>query len=125
MATDAERLRLLISDVGGESGTDYIFDSGEIDTFLEMESNVYRAAAVALRTLAANEALVQKRIKYLELSTDGSSVAEALRKLAADFDNRADTSDDDDVLPAFASMGDSAFTRRDQYLGISATIEDE
>jgi hypothetical protein len=124
ITTDAQRVRLLISDVGGESGSDFIFDNDEINGFLGMETNVYRAASVALLTLAANEALVQKRIKYLELSTDGAATAEALRKLASDLNDRADTADDDDVLPEFASMGDSAFTRRDQYLGL-ASVEDE
>src|SRR5688572_3932453 len=65
-----DQVRLLISDVGGESGDDFLFSDNEILTFLSMEGeNVYKAAAVALRTIAANEAQVMKRIKILELST--------------------------------------------------------
>ncbi len=120
LATDAEKLRLLISDTGGDSGTDYIFNADEIDTFLELEPTLYRAAATALRTLAANEALVQKRIKFLELSTDGPAVSKELRAAAQDFENRADVSDEDDVLPVFANFGDSDFTHRNQLLGLES-----
>lgn len=118
LSDDRSKLRLLISDTGGDSGSDYIFNDNEIDTFLEMELVLYRAAATALRTLAANEALVQKRIKFLELTTDGPAVAKELRATATDFETRADASDDDDVLPVFANFGDSPFTRRNRYLGI-------
>ena len=92
--TDRQQVRLLISDVGGESGTDFLFSDDEVDAFLEMEPVVYRAAAVALRTIAGNEAQVSKRISYLGLSTDGPAVAKELRELAASLDERADKSDD-------------------------------
>lgn len=117
LSTDAEKLRLLISDVGGDSGTDKIFTDDEIDTFLDLESNLYRAAGVALRTLAANEALVQKRIRFLELSTDGPSVAKELRATADSFDERAERSEDDEVIPTWANFGDSPSTRRNLRLG--------
>lgn len=117
--TDAEKVRLLISDVGGESGSDYIFENSQIDGFLEMEGHVYRAAAMALRTLAANEALLFKRITILELKTDGPAVAKELRELAKSFDDRADAfdSDDESADPQIANMGDSMFVRRDLRMG--------
>lgn len=83
LAASRDRVRLLISDVGGDSGTDYIFNDDEIDTFLAIRyDNTMLAAALALETVAANEALVQKRITYLDLSTDGAATAMELRQLA-------------------------------------------
>lgn len=120
-SSDKDQVRLLISDTGGDAGTDFIFHDDEIEAFISLEPHLYRAAGLALRTLAANEALVQKRIEYLDLSTDGAAVAKELRELASSLEERADVADDDDVLPEFANMGDSPFTRRDQFLGISAS----
>ena len=82
--SDQEQVRLLITDVGGDDGETFVFSDAEIETFLSLrKGNVYLAAALALNTLAANEALVSKRITYLELSTDGPAVSRALRELAA------------------------------------------
>lgn len=100
ITTDVQRVRLLISDVGGDGGTDYIFDDDEVNGFLDMEEHVYCAAALALRTLASNEALLFKRITILELKTDGPAVAKELRELAASYDKRAEdqsTASDDDL----------------------------
>ncbi len=99
-ASTRAQVRLLISDVGGTSGDDYIFNDDEIASFLEMEAHPYRAAALALRTLAGNEAMLFKRITILELKTDGPAVAKELRELAVSFDKRADdstTSSDDEM----------------------------
>lgn len=94
---DKNKVRLLISDIGGSSGTDFIFTDDEIDTFLGMEANqIYKAAGVALRTIAGNEAMVSKRIKFLELETDGPGVADQLLKLAQSFDKKGDESTDED-----------------------------
>lgn len=91
--TPAGRVRLLISDTADEP----IFEDEEIDAFLDLTgSSVYRAAATALRAIAGNEAQVLKRIRLLDLDTDGAVVSEALRKLAADYD-------------AEAARGDSGF----------------
>lgn len=123
--TEVGQIRLLISDVGGDDGESFIFNEDEVQAFLNLEpSHLYRAAALALRTLASNEALVQKRIKYLELETDGPATAKALLEAAKGLEERADKAEDDDVLPAFASMGGD-FTSRDQRLGTSADIVDE
>ncbi len=80
-STDAGRVRLNITDtdVAGE----HLFSDAEIAAFLAMAGgNVDLATARALLTTAASEVLVQKRIKLLDLSTDGPGEAEALRKLA-------------------------------------------
>lgn len=53
--------------------------------------NVRRAAAQALRTVASSQALLLKKWSSDDLSVDGASIAEALRKLAKDLDTQADT----------------------------------
>lgn len=88
--SDRDKLRLLVSDVGGDSGTSFVFTDEDLDTFLQLRyGNVLLAAALALNTLAANEALVSKRITFLELTTDGPAVAAELRQLAMQFITQA------------------------------------
>ena len=85
-STNAGRVRLLCTDT--DSGRE-IFDDVEIDAFLAIEGSVFPAAALALETIAANEALVEKRIKLLDLATDGPAVADALLKRATLLRERA------------------------------------
>jgi hypothetical protein len=63
--------------------TAYVFTDEEIETFLALESGRKRAVALALETMASNEAMVQKKIRLLDLSTDGPAVAAELRTRAA------------------------------------------
>lgn len=87
-STDAGKVRLLIGDI---SSDDPIFQDDAIEAFLSiaLDNNIKRAAAQALLTIAVNETLVQKRIKLLDLSTDGPAEAEALRKLAMQLRDEA------------------------------------
>lgn len=111
--TDRDSVRLLATDVGGTSGTDFVFSDDEIDGFLTMRSgNIFRAAALALRTLAANEALVSKRIKFLGLETDGPAVAKELRTLAAELDTTADNEDADEGEIDVIEMDTTIFADR-------------
>lgn len=92
VTTDRGKVRMLITDV---NAVDYCFEDDEIDAYLTLNSsNVYKAAAFALITIAANEALVSKRIKILDLTTDGPAVAEALRKLAKEYLEEAEEAED-------------------------------
>lgn len=93
---DKDKVRLLISDVGGNDGNSFVFSDDEINGFLSMETDVYSAAAQALRTLAANEALVSKRIQFLELKTDGPAVAKELRELAKELDVKSEDAGEGD-----------------------------
>lgn len=69
-------VRLIISD----TATVQVFTDDQIAAFLTMEDgSVKLAAAQALDAIASNEALVSKRIKTLDLQTDGPAVAESLR----------------------------------------------
>jgi hypothetical protein len=88
-STDVAKVRLLISDIDDAS---QIFNDQAISAFLSMalDGNVKRAAAQALLVMASNEVLVQKKIRILDLSTDGPAEAEALRKLALQLREEAD-----------------------------------
>jgi hypothetical protein len=84
LAEEANQVRLLISDTDTTAGK-FIFDDKEIAAFLSMEEGVLLAAARAFEVIAGNEILVQKRIKILDLSTDGPSEAKELRALAKEW----------------------------------------
>ena len=88
LATDVGKLRLLIMD---NQAASYLFEDDEISAFLALEgSNLKRGAALALETMASNEAYVLKRIELLELKTDGPAVSKELRGRAADLRSQAD-----------------------------------
>jgi hypothetical protein len=75
------QIRLLIMD---NNAAAYVFEDAEISAFLTLEgANVRKGAALALETLASNEAFVLKVIKLLDLQTDGAKTADALMKRAA------------------------------------------
>jgi hypothetical protein len=87
-SSDAGKVRLLISDI---DLTAPIFNDASVEAFLEISGgNVKRAAAAALMVIAVNEVLVQKRIRLLDLTTDGPAEANALRALAAQYRKEAD-----------------------------------
>jgi len=58
----------------------------DIQAFLDLEGgNIKLAAAQALDTIASSEAMVQKRITLLDLTTDGPATANALRQHAKEL----------------------------------------
>lgn len=80
---DRDLVRLLISDT---DETNPLLQDEELDAFLTLEDNDVRyAAAAALDTIATSEVLIQKKIKLLDLTTDGPAVAKALREHAAEL----------------------------------------
>lgn len=93
-STSTAKVRLLISDI---DEYDQIFNDSAIDAFIAMalDNNVKRAAASAILSIAVNEVLVQKRIKLLDLSTDGPAEADALRGLALQLRTEADIEETD------------------------------
>jgi hypothetical protein len=97
--TNAAKVRLLIGDM---DDTEQFFNDAALNAFVDLahNNNLKRAAAMALLTMASNEVMVQKRIKMLDLSTDGPSQAKALRELAQDLRAQADAEEqfDDDGL---------------------------
>lgn len=81
-------VRLLIADTDPSIR---MFSTRQIAAFLRLNSdNVRRAAAQALDTIAANEALVSKKITTQDLSTDGPAVAASLRAQAKELRRQAD-----------------------------------
>lgn len=105
---DAETLsdlRLLISD----TGDDEVYDDAELGRFLALSRGVKRAAALALTTIAANEALLLKHITTRGLTLDGARVARELRELATALRAEADADDLDDDAD-----GDFLIVRRDR-----------
>jgi hypothetical protein len=114
VSTDEGKLRLKISDVGGTSGNDFIFEDNEIEAFLEMASgSIALGAAAALRAIASNEAQVSKRIKFLELSTDGPAVAKELRELADKYEEEAEESGSDEDWDPVVEMITNSFGERE------------
>lgn len=116
ITNDISRVRLLITDVGGNSGTDFVFNDSEIETFIDQRGGgIMRGAALALRTMAANEALVSKHITFLEMKTDGATVSKELRDLAKSFEEMADEDGDADG-PVIIEMLSDPFAYRAAYL---------
>ncbi len=93
-STDVAKVRLLISDI---DDAQQIFNDQAIQAFIGMalDGHVKRAAAQALLVMATNEVLVQKRIKLLDLSTDGPAEAKALQDLAKQLREEADAEEVD------------------------------
>ena len=87
------QVRLLITDTSNVEA-DRLFTDGQLEAFLTMRGeNVNRAAASALLVMAASEALVSKKIRTQDLSTDGPAVAAELRALAATLEQAAAAAD--------------------------------
>lgn len=90
VTTDRGKVRMLIPDSNASA---YVFEDTEIDAYLSIEDGIRRATALALETLASNEALVLKVIRILDLQTDGARTSDALLKRAALLRGQADADD--------------------------------
>lgn len=94
--SDVGKLRLLISDsqvrkdpMNPTAAAEYYYSDEFLTAFIDIsEGNLFYAAADALTALAANDALVSKKIRKENLQTDGPAVANALRLLAQDYRGR-------------------------------------
>src|SRR5690606_12544327 len=84
------QVRLLMADVGD----DQYLDDTQVAGYLELNTgNVRRAAADALDAIATSETLVGKVIRTQDLQTDGTKVADSLRKHADRLRAQANTDD--------------------------------
>lgn len=89
-------IRLNISDVHPDSDKQLLSDE-QLKTLLDhYKGSTNRASARALRIIAASEVLVSKAIRTQDLQTSGDRVAEALRRLAEDFDSEAEAEEMDE-----------------------------
>lgn len=86
-----------------EALPDYLMSDGLLQSYLAINSNkLYGAASDALLAIATNEALVSKKIRTEDLSTDGSVIANSLRQVAQEYRNRQKEEDAEDAaLEAF------------------------
>ena len=112
--TDVGKVRMLIPDRVEDSA---IFQDNEIDAYLSMnDSNVRRAAAEALETIASDEVMTLKVMSTLDLTTNGASVSSALLERAKVLRAKADDDDNADEGGGFdyAEMDLNAFTRRER-----------
>lgn len=96
LAADRDRLRFLISDV--DSGN-IIYQDAELDGVLSMDSNVFRAAAIALRARASS--FIEKAIQFsigadvkAALSVDRREIIKNFNLLIASYEARAETPDE-------------------------------
>jgi hypothetical protein len=111
-STDAGKVRLLCQDF---DASEMIFSDKEIQAFLDLnEADVRWAAAQALEVIASNEVYVQKRIKLLDLTTDGPAEAAQLMKLAASLRGQAvmDSESIDDLFD-YAEQAFNHFSSRE------------
>ena len=111
--TTIGKIRLLCTDTDPES---FIFADKEISGFLAItevggETDVRLAAAEALETIAASEALVQKKMRVLDVSTDGPAVAQSLMTRASNLRRAVETEVSVDVI----EMNLDAFSHRDLF----------
>lgn len=118
VATAVGKVRLLIPD---RVAAEPIFEDEEIEAFLSIEDDdVRRAAALALETIASDQAYTLKVIKTLDLQTDGAKTSDALLKRAEKLRGQADKADadaeaeEDGGLFDIAEMPDTAFARRER-----------
>lgn len=93
LTTDLRRLRLLIADTDPGNR---LFRVDELQDFLDIEGTLKLAAAQALDTIASSEALVSKKIRTQDLSTDGPAVAKELRERAVELRRQVAEGEGDD-----------------------------
>lgn len=92
LSNNIGKVRLLIPD-RVDSG--HLFEDAEITAFLGMETNtVKRATALALETIASDQAMTLKVIKLMDLTTDGAKVSDALLARAKELRAQADLDDE-------------------------------
>jgi hypothetical protein len=97
-----------------------IFTDLEIQAFLDLNNQRPRlAAASALETIAANEVYVQKRIKILDLWTNGPSEATELRQLAKSLREQDDIGlGDEDPMFDIAEQVFDPFSERQRLRNV-------
>jgi hypothetical protein len=128
--TDRGKVRLLIQDdTEQHDGIDiYFFTDAKIDAYLELnddetgDARIRLAAADALDSWASNEAMVTKRIKQLDISTDGPAVAASLRAHADKLRELAERASSDAGFDV-AELALGPFSEREQT--VNKAIRDE
>lgn len=110
--TDIGAVRMIIQDTNVEEA---MFTDAAITRLLSMNGDDIRlAAAAALDIMASSQAMILKVIRTLDLSTDGTAVARALREHAKQLREDAEKADaaDEGGLFDYAEIVTNAFTTR-------------
>ncbi|PKN91102.1 MAG: hypothetical protein CVU44_21025 [Chloroflexi bacterium HGW-Chloroflexi-6] len=110
--TSIGKMRMIIQDKDEQN---VFFQDEELQAFLDMASDVRRAAADALESMASNQVMVLKVVRTLSLSTDGAATARALREHAKILRDQADLADaGDGGLFEIAEFAGDVFTQRER-----------
>ena len=112
--TDIGTVRMIIQDIDVEQA---MFSDAGITKLLSMNGEDVRlAAAAGLDIMASSQAMILKVIRTLDLSTDGASVARALREHAAQLREDAEKADggEEGGLFDYAELVTNAFTARER-----------
>lgn len=107
------KVRMLIPDRVEEHA---VFSDEEIQAYLDMnDSDIRRATAQALETIASDEVMTLKVLTTLDISTNGASVSDALLRRAEGLRLQADDADAGEEGGSFdyAEMDVNVFTRRE------------
>ncbi|MCI0550523.1 MAG: hypothetical protein L0287_06185 [Anaerolineae bacterium] len=115
VTNEVGKVRLLITDTDSSHP---IFQDDEINAFLALNDGVKRSAAAALDVIASNQTLILKVIRLLDISTDGSAVARAVREHANQLREEAEIADaaEEGGLFDYAEMVTNAFTARQRMI---------
>jgi hypothetical protein len=119
LTTNVGKIRLLIPDTDWANA---VFSDEELTAFVSLESgSVRRAAALALETIAASEAMTLKVIKLLDVQTDGAKLAESLLARAKLLRQQAEADDADAGYAGFeiAEVIVDDFAWREQVINSS------
>lgn len=78
---------------------DYIIHDDIIQSYIALaRGSVFRAAAIAVNTIATTEALILKVLKSDDRQTDGAKLADSLGRRADWLMKQADDEEDEDAL---------------------------
>ena len=114
ISTDLGKVRLLIPDRVEDTP---IFEDDEILALLSIEDGVKRTTALALETIASDNAMTLKVIRLLDLSTDGAKTSDAILKRAQLLRDQAEIADEsDDGGFDIAEMVNDDFSYREKVV---------
>ncbi len=124
LATSLGQVRMLIPDRPADGATfgandAKLFTDSEITAFLDMEASIVKcAAALALETIASDNAMISKVIRLLDRATDGANASRALRERAAVLRQQAEAEAQADEGPGFdwAEMVVNPFAARERII---------
>lgn len=117
LADDVGVVRLLITDT---AQAEPIFQDEEIQTFLNLENgDLKMGAAQALDAIATSEALTQKVIRILDLTTNGAALSQTLRAHAKDLRDQVRRNLEDAQAGTdfdWAEMVENTFNERERII---------